>query len=137
MILHQNVLASMPPRDWIDICDRATGQVRRIETTARALAAFSASLGCDSLVVFEASGGCQRPLMAALETAGVPYARVNPKQARDCARATGRLAKADKVDARILAQMGHALELKPAATTDPARRQKTSHHPERHDPRRT
>jgi transposase len=122
MILHQNILGVDAAKDWIDICDLASGQVRRIETKPRALAAFAGSLPADALVVFEASGGCERPLMAALEEKNCPYARVNPRHAREFARACGKLAKTDKVDARILAQMGRALELKPTPPVDPARR---------------
>jgi transposase len=60
--------------------------------------------------------------MAALEAAGSAYARVNPRQAREFARATGRLAKTDRVDARVLAEMGKALNLAPTPPVDPARR---------------
>jgi transposase len=122
MILHQNVLGVDVAKDWIDICDLSSGKIRRIETKTRTLKAFAAKLPRDSLVVFEASGGCERPLMAALEAAGAAYARVNPRQARDFARATGKLAKTDRVDARMLAEMGKALGLKPTPPIDPARR---------------
>lgn len=122
MILHQNVLGVDVAKDWIDICDLGAGKIRRIETTPRALKAFAARLAKDSLVVFEASGGFERPLMAALEAKGCAYARVNPRQARDFARATGRLAKTDRLDARVLAEMGKALALKPTPPVDPARR---------------
>lgn len=67
------------------------------------------------------TGGCERPLVEALAKAGVACARVNPRQAREFARATGRLAKTDKVDARILAEMGRALALRPTPPPDPDR----------------
>jgi transposase len=122
MTLHQNVLGVDAAKDWIDTYDLASGGIRRIETTSRALKAFAQALPRCGLVVFEASGGYERPLMAALEDEGLVYARVNPRQARDFARATGRLAKTDKVDARVLAEMGKALNLKPTPPADPARR---------------
>jgi len=125
MTLHQNVVGVDVAKDWIDTCDLASGEVRHIDTTPRALKAFAAKLAGSpgqTLAVFEASGGCERPLIAALEAAGVAYARVNPRQAREFARATGRLAKTDKVDARVLAEMGRALELAPTIPVDPARR---------------
>jgi len=122
MILHQNILGVDVAKDWIDLCDLASGQIRRIDTRPRTLLAFATGLPQTTLVVFEASGGYERPLMAALEAKGVPYARVNPRQAREFARATGCLAKTDKVDARILAKMGRALELAPTPPVDPARR---------------
>lgn len=108
-------------KDWIDAHFPALAQDRRIKTTRRALNAFAQSLG-EALVVFEASGGYDRPLIEALDAAGVAYARVNPRQAREFARATGRLAKTDKVDARVLAEMGRALDLPPTERVDPARR---------------
>jgi len=121
MILHQNVVGVDVAKDWIDICDLGSGRTRRIGTTRRALLAFAGKLS-GVLVVFEASGGYERPLMAALEARGVAYARVNPRQAREFARATGRLAKTDRVDAKVLAEMGRALKLTPTPPIDPARR---------------
>jgi transposase len=55
------------------------------------------------LVVLESSGGYERPAAVALAAAGLAVAVVNPRQARDFARATGRLAKTDRLDAEILA----------------------------------
>ena len=122
MILHRQILGVDVAKDWIDTCDLASGQIRHIETTPHALKAFAARLARNSLVVFEASGGYERPLIEALEAEGLAYVRVNPRQAREFARATGRLAKTDKVDARVLAEMGRTLALKPAPPADPARR---------------
>ena len=56
-----------------------------------------------TLMVLEATGGLERVATAALATAGLPVVVVNPRQARDCARATGQLAKTDALDARALA----------------------------------
>jgi transposase len=64
------------------------------------------------LVVFEATGAYHRQLEVALSASGVPFAKVNPRQARRFAEATGRLAKTDRVDAAMLARMGAVLELK-------------------------
>jgi transposase len=74
-----------------------------------------------SLVVLEATGGLERPLAVALAQAAVPVAIVNPRQARDFARATGQLAKTDTIDARLLARFGEVMrpaprDLKPALT---------------------
>ena len=55
------------------------------------------------LVVLEASGGYERQMLASLLGAGIPAVAVNPRQARDFAKAVGRLEKTDAVDARILA----------------------------------
>ena len=73
-------------------------------------------------MVFEATGGYDRPLAAALAAAGVAHSRVNPAQVRQFARATGVAAKTDRVDAGVLAEMGARLELAPAAPLPPARR---------------
>jgi transposase len=121
MTLHRHVLGVDVAKDWIDVCDPASRHERRIDTRPRALKAFAASAK-DSLVVFEASGGYDRPLVMALETAGVAYARVNPRHAREFARATGRLAKTGRVDARVLAEMGRALQLRATTPVAPARR---------------
>jgi transposase len=56
-----------------------------------------------SRVVLEATGGYQRTLLAALLGAGLPAVAINPRQARDFAKAIGRLEKTDEVDARVLA----------------------------------
>ena len=57
-------------------------------------------------IVLEATGGIEVPGLAALGAAGLPVVAVNPRQARDFARATGRLAKTDTLDAGVLAQFG-------------------------------
>ena len=56
----------------------------------------------DVRVVVEATGGYEEPLLDACCDAGLWVARVNPRQARDFARATGELAKTDQIDARLL-----------------------------------
>lgn len=55
------------------------------------------------LIVLEASGGLERRAIAALAGAGLPVVAVNPRQVRDFAKATGRLAKTDAIDAAVLA----------------------------------
>jgi len=56
-----------------------------------------------ALVVCEATGGWEGALVAALHAGAVPIAVVNPRQARDFARSTGKLAKSDALDAAVLA----------------------------------
>ncbi|WP_413206511.1 IS110 family transposase [Rhodospirillum sp. A1_3_36] len=67
--------------------------------------------GRNLLVVFEATGVYDQTLARALHDAGIRYTRVNPQRARDFARACGRIAKTDALDARMLATYGRALEL--------------------------
>jgi len=57
-----------------------------------------------TLVVVEATGGMELPLVAALQVAGIPVAAINPRQARDFAKAVGKLAKTDRIDAGVLAE---------------------------------
>ena len=63
-----------------------------------------------TLAVLEASGGSEVLVAGELAAAGVPVAVVNPRQVRDFARATGRLAKTDAIDAVVLARFGEAIK---------------------------
>jgi transposase len=63
-----------------------------------------------ALVVMEASGGYETAAATAIAAASWRLAIVNPRQVRDFARATGRLAKTDRIDARMLSAFGKAVE---------------------------
>ena len=71
-----------------------------------------------ALVVLEATGGLQLPLVAALASADLPVVVVNPRQVRDFAKATGQLAKTDHLDAQVLAHFGQAVRPTPRALPD-------------------
>ena len=71
-----------------------------------------------ALVVIESTGGYETVIMAALSAAGIPFARVNPRQVRDFAKGIGRLAKTDPIDARVLALFGE--RARPRLTTLPS-----------------
>ena len=103
-------------RAWLDIHALPGGARSRIENTASGIAGWVAGIDPAALVVFEATSGCDGPLIEALAARGIAFARVNPRQAREFARATGILAKTDRVDARVLAEMGSRL---PLETTTP------------------
>src|SRR5262249_18296561 len=62
-----------------------------------------------ALVVLEATGGYEASVAAALADGGLAVVVVNPRQARDFARSTGKLAKTDRVDARLLAHFAEAV----------------------------
>ena len=62
-----------------------------------------------SLIVLEATGGYEAAIAGALQAAGMPVAVVNPRQARDFAKAMGILAKTDSIDARVLARFAQTL----------------------------
>jgi len=61
------------------------------------------------LIVVEATGGLELPVVTALALAALPVAVVNPTRVRDFARSTGQLAKTDKLDARVLAHFAQAV----------------------------
>jgi transposase len=62
-----------------------------------------------TLVVVEATGGLELPLVAALQVAKISVAAINPRQARDFAKASGKLAKTDRIDAEVLAHFAEAI----------------------------
>ena len=62
-----------------------------------------------TLIVLEATGGLAVPLTSAVAAAGLPVVVVNPRQVRDFAKATGKLAKTDALDAAVLAQFAEAV----------------------------
>jgi transposase len=71
------------------------------------------------LVVLEATGGFERRVVGALAAAGLPVVVINPRQVRDFARATGTLAKTDRIDASILARFAEAVRPTPKPLPDP------------------
>jgi transposase len=70
------------------------------------------------LVILEATGGFERTVVGALAAAGLPVVVINPRQVRDFARATGRLAKTDRIDAAILARFAEAVRPAPKPLPD-------------------
>jgi transposase len=70
-----------------------------------------------ALVVLEATGGFERKLVAELIDAGWTVSVVNPRQARDFAKAIGRLAKTDRIDAETLALFAHRVQPRPTQKT--------------------
>lgn len=122
MTLHQNIIGVDISKDYLDVYLARSGKECRIPNTANAIARLITD-NRDAFFVFEATSVCDRALRNALDQAGVPFARVNPRRAREFARAAGFLAKTDKVDARMLADMGRCLELEPTPNTTPERRE--------------
>lgn len=116
----------------IDVCKaRLDVAVRRAEgaiggafsvaNNATGIAALSSRLASGerpALVVLESCGGFERPVAAALAASGLAVAVVNPRQARDFARATGRLAKTDALDADSLARFAQAVRPAPKVLPD-------------------
>lgn len=84
------------------------------ETVARLVAIAPA------LVVLEATGGYETALVAAVATAGLPVVVANPRQVRDFAKATGQLAKTDRLDAGVLALFAERVRPVPRTLPDEA-----------------
>ena len=100
-------------KDHLDAHRLADGATRRFANTKAGHKALIKWLTETPLyrVVFEPTGPYHRAVERPLGIAGVPFVKVNPRQARRFAEATGKLAKTDRLDAAILARMGALLEL--------------------------
>jgi len=89
-----------------------TGEQWSSETTEGALSVLAARLQAlaPTRIVLEATGGYEAPVLAALLLVKLPVAVINPRQGRDFAKASGRLAKTDAVDAAVLAHYAEAFQ---------------------------
>jgi transposase len=109
-------------KDRLDVHLRPAGEaftVARDGVGIEALVDRLATLKVE-LVVLEATGGFQTVVAAALAAAGLPLAVVNPRQIRDFARATGKLAKTDPLDAAVIAHFAEAVrpQARPVASKE-------------------
>src|SRR5579884_948447 len=107
-------------KDHLDVHLLPGGTAFRAANDEEGIADLVARLGAaaPALVVLEATGGYQNPLVAALGAAGLPVAVVNPRQARRFAEGHGRLAKTDAIDAATLALF--AAQVRPPARPLPS-----------------
>ena len=98
-------------KDRVDVALRPSGDVWGVAYGESGVSGLVSRLQAlkPSAVVLEATGGLEIPLAAALAAASLPVAVVNPRQGRDFAKATGRLAKTDALDARVLAHFAEAV----------------------------
>jgi len=107
MTLHRNYLGCDISKQMLDLFDPRSGRLLRLANEPAALRTFAATLDpLDSFVVFEASGVYDRQLRHVLGEAGIAFARLNPMMVRRFAQARGRLAKTDRLDARMLSELG-------------------------------
>lgn len=92
-------------QDFLDLAT-SDGTHRRIRYDDPSIQELTAELaaGDVALIVLEATGGYEHRIAAELTSAALPVAIVNPRHVRDFARATGRLAKTDRIDAEVLAR---------------------------------
>jgi transposase len=98
-------------KERLDCVSRPTGTAFSYDNTPPGIAALVQWVEAQQpqLIVLEATGGLERPLVAALVVAQLPVVVVNPRQVRDFARATGQLAKTDRIDAAVIAHFGEAV----------------------------
>ena len=112
-------------KDTLDVAIRPGGTPEHIRNRLAEVDGLVVRL-CElqpALIVLEATGGLEIPLAGACAVAGLPVAVVNARQVRDFARATGQLAKTDRIDAQVLAHFGEAVRPIPRALPDPAAQQ--------------
>lgn len=105
---------------YLDVAGSGSDQVRRWSNDPEGIAALVEALveRSPALVVLEATGGYEMAAVQAMQRTDLRVAVVNPRQARDFARASGQLAKTDAIDARILAAFGAALRPTPLPPID-------------------
>jgi transposase len=98
-------------KDRLDAHLRPDGTARPFDNTPEGLDALLDWLRSHTvtLIVVEASGGYERALLTALSLQGLPVSLVNPKRVRDFAKAIGRLAKTDAIDAAVLARFAEMI----------------------------
>ena len=114
--MSQNVFVGIDvSKQWLDVFDTSNQQaLRAANQETEFFSLIERLLGlAPALVVLEATGGYEEPLFLALRQAGIPVAKVNPRQVRDFAKSTGRLAKTDRLDAQVLAHFAQVFQ--PAA----------------------
>ena len=104
----------------LDVAVRPSGEERHLANASAEIAELVGWLSAlqPQLIVVEATGGYEAPLVAELGIAHLPVAVVNPRQVRDFARASGRLAKTDRLDAQTLAHFGQAMRPTPRPLPD-------------------
>lgn len=97
-------------------------QTQRVENTPQGIGRLTRHLAevAPERIVLEATGGYERPVAAALAADRLPVVVVNPRKIRDFARATGRLAKTDQIDAEVLALFAERIrpDLRPLPSAD-------------------
>lgn len=99
----------------LDVALGSDGEVVQVENSEAGIARLLERLGelAPTLVVLEATGGYESVVAGAIVGRGTPVAVVNPRQVRDFAKATGVLAKTDRIDARVLARFAEAVRPEP------------------------
>ena len=102
----------------LDMFMRPTGERLSVANDELGIRRLLGQLGPSDFVILEATGGLELPVAGALAIGGIAVAVVNPRQVRDFARATGRLAKTDRLDAEVLARFGEVVRPSPRRLPD-------------------
>ncbi len=109
-------------KDRLDVAVRPTGEAWQVSHDALGISRLVERLGelAPQLVVLEATGGIEMALAGELASSRLAIAVVNPRQVRDFARAAGKLAKTDALDAHALAHFAQAMRpvSRPLPNTD-------------------
>jgi len=107
-------------KDKLDVHVRPTDEAFVVARDHKGLAELVKRLEAlsPSLVLLEATGGFERMVAAAVAGAQLPLVVINPRQIRDFARASGRLAKTDAIDAAVIARFAEAMRPQPRAIPD-------------------
>jgi transposase len=107
-------------KDRLDVHVRPSGLTFAVARDGQGLEQLKTQIRdlAPALIVLEATGGFEITVAAALASAGLPLAVVNPRQIRDFARATGRLAKTDVLDAQIIALFAERIRPEPRPIAD-------------------
>jgi transposase len=95
----------------LDLCIEPAGEALHVDYDDKGISQVVKRLVevSPTLIVMEATGGLEMRLAGELSAKSLPVAIINPRQARDFAKATGQLAKTDSVDAAILAAFARAI----------------------------
>ena len=111
MSVTQNFIGIDVCKAHLDVAIRPGGATFRLANDPAGHAALVERLRplTPTLIVLEATGGYELPAVVALQAAGLPVAAINPRQARDFAKGTGRLAKTDRIDAESLAHFADSV----------------------------
>ena len=107
-------------RDRLDVALRPGSEAWQVSYNAQGVADLVGRL-CEltpHLVVLEATGGMELALIGELASADLPIAVVNPRHVRNFARAAGKLAKTDALDAQVLAHFAEAMQPTPRPLPD-------------------
>ena len=107
-------------KKWLDVAVRPSGGSFRLVHDQAGIAELVSRLRHEpvTLVVLEATGGLESGVASALALENFPVAVVNPRQVRDFAKALGKLAKTDALDAAVIAHFGEAVRPEPRVLPD-------------------